>query len=377
MTPKIISVFNNKGGVGKTTLTFHLGHALAGMGHKVLMVDLDPQCNLSIYGVPVERIQALWDAENSYIDEPGFAETRKVVKVDEFKKLLNEPRTMHFLLKPTEEGTAELESLPPPITLSQNLDLIPGRLTLHMFEEQISRRWSDAFIGQPLALRTLGEMRRLILAYAEEHDYEYCIVDTSPSLGLLNKVALSTVDAFLVPCAPDLFSLYGVRNIGNSLQRWAHEFKTLYTLISPSRRGSLPETMVRFLGYTIYNAKRRAGASEWDMAGAHFDYARQIPATIAEHLPSELSAGISEASLRLPIGEMSVMHSHNTFPSHAQKYHSPMWELPNLENLEASDSPTIQASREKYYETKKAYRTFAADVIARIDALAPTGVPKP
>jgi hypothetical protein len=135
--------------------------------------------------------------------------------------------------------------------------------------------------------------------------------------------------------------------------------------------------MVRFLGYTIYNAKRRAGASEWDMAGAHFDYARQIPATIAEHLPSELSAGISEASLRLPIGEMSVMHSHNTFPSHAQKYHSPMWELPNLENLEASDSPTIQASREKYYETKKAYRTFAADVIARIDALAPTGVPKP
>jgi cellulose biosynthesis protein BcsQ len=76
MTVEIITVFNNKGGVGKTTLTFHLAHALAELGHKVLAIDLDPQCNLSIYCLPVETIQKIWDAENSFIDEPGFQSAR-------------------------------------------------------------------------------------------------------------------------------------------------------------------------------------------------------------------------------------------------------------------------------------------------------------
>ena len=51
---RLISVFNNKGGVGKTTLSFHLAHALAELGHRVLMVDLDPQCNLTINCMDVE-----------------------------------------------------------------------------------------------------------------------------------------------------------------------------------------------------------------------------------------------------------------------------------------------------------------------------------
>ena len=62
---KIISVFNNKGGVGKTTLTFHLAHALAELGKKVLIIDADPQCNLTIYSLDQEYIHQLWAAEDS------------------------------------------------------------------------------------------------------------------------------------------------------------------------------------------------------------------------------------------------------------------------------------------------------------------------
>ncbi len=298
MPAKIISVFNNKGGVGKTTLAFHLAHALAEMGRKVLLVDLDPQCNLSIYSMPVEKIQEIWDAEVSYIDEPGFADTRKSKTAREFKALCSQTRTMHFLLKPAEEGTGELEKLPPPHKLAPNLDLIPGRLTLHMFEEMVARRWSEAFVGQPLAIRTLSEIRRLIHEYARANNYDIAVVDTSPSLGPLNKVILSTVDAFLIPCAPDLFSLYGVRNIGNSLSRWQNELRTLYSLIAPSRRPHLPKEFVRFLGYTIYNAKLRTGSSKWDMAIAHYNYAKQIPDVIGEHVPSDLSSGIPKRLLK-------------------------------------------------------------------------------
>ncbi|MFA6922516.1 MAG: ParA family protein [Gallionella sp.] len=367
MPVKIISVFNNKGGVGKTTLTFHLAHALAEMGHKVLLVDLDPQCNLTIYCMPVETIQKTWDAEVSYIDEPGFGDTRKNASAKDFKDLCSKTRTMHFLLKPAEEGTGELDSLPPPYPLTQNLDLLPGRLTLHMFEEMVARRWSEAFVGQPLALRTLSEIRRLIHEYANQHNYDIAIVDTSPSLGPLNKVILSTVDAFLIPCAPDLFSLYGVRNIGNSLSRWKTELSTLYTLIAPSRRPHLPKNFVRFLGYTIYNAKLRTGSSKWDMAIAHYNYAKQIPDVIGEHVPSELSGEIPRKLLKQPIGDTAVMHTHNTFPAHAQKYHCPMWRLPGHIGLETTDETTIRPNAQRYLETKVTYQKFATAVLERLD----------
>lgn len=57
---KTISIFNNKGGVGKTTLTFHLAHALAEMGQRTLLIDLDPQCNLTILSMDAEKLHEIW-----------------------------------------------------------------------------------------------------------------------------------------------------------------------------------------------------------------------------------------------------------------------------------------------------------------------------
>ena len=238
-----------------------------------------------------------------------------------------------------------------------------------MFEEMVARRWSEAFIGNPLALRTMSEIRRIVQLYAAEHGYDYAIIDTSPSLGPLNKIALTTVDAFLIPCGPDLFSLYGVRNIGNSLHRWTTELRTLYTLIPPGRRTHFPDHFVRFLGYTVYNAKLRTGATKWDMAIAHYDYARQIADMVKTHVPRELSEGISESDLADPIGMTSVMHTHNTFPTHAQKYNCPMWDLPTHEGVAEKDRATIQINRQRYSDTKAAYRKFAQAVVERVDSV--------
>lgn len=366
--PEIISVFNNKGGVGKTTLSFHLAYALAELGHKVLAVDLDPQCNLSIYCLSVEQIQSIWDEEDAFIDNPGFEEARKAISEQNFDAICQKPRSIHFSLKPTEEGTGEVKYLSPPLALTENLHLIPGRLTLHMFEEALARRWSDAFVGQPLALRTLGEIRRLLLKYAEAYGYDYVVVDTSPSLGQLNKVILTTLDAFLVPCAPDLFSLYGVRNIGSSLARWTAELKTLYSVIPPARRPTLPKNAVGFLGYTVYAAKLREGSSKWNMPIAHFHYAEKIAGTVAKHIPHALSAGLQE-KINDPIGGMAVMHSHNTYPTQAQKYHIPMWRLPGYPYLEDEDKPTISLNRKRYEATLDGYLTFAKEVVARVKSL--------
>jgi cellulose biosynthesis protein BcsQ len=366
---KVLSVFNNKGGVGKTTLTFHLANALSEMGHKVLMIDADPQCNLTIYSTDQERIHDIWKEEDSIIDN-GFDSTKNKLSDEDFNRLNNSVRSIHYLLKPTEEGTGELVKLPPPLKLSSTLDLLPGRLTLHLYEEKISARWTDAYRGDPLSIRTLTKIRSISEEYANTHGYDFVIIDTSPSLSALNKVVISTVDGFFVPASPDLFSLYGIRNIGKALAAWQSEFKIIYQLVSDDKRKLFPENFVTFLGYTIYNAKLYSGVNnKWNLAQAHLNYAEQIPDVIKYSINKDLREKLPDEMLDLPIGETSVMHSHNTFPAMSQHYHKPMWEVPTLPDIEEEHVNTLRGSKAKYQATQEAYKQFASSLLERIKLL--------
>ena len=366
---KLLSLFNNKGGVGKTTLAFHLSSALAELDKKVLMLDLDPQCNLTIFGMDEEELHSIWEAEDSFIDERGFDETKRKLTEEQFQEINESPRTIHYMLKPTEEGTGDLPSLPPPVNIRPNLDLVPGRLTLHMYENKVAERWSGAYQGDPLAIRTITKVRTIAQDFAKAHHYDYIIVDTSPSLGALNKIIISTVDGFVIPCLPDMFSLYGIRNIGNSLSQWKKELDTIYQLISDEKRKNFPTEFVRFLGYTIYNARKYKDASEWDLAQAHYNYAKQIPETIERYIRSEVRQNLAEEMIKTPIGSTSVMHSHSTLPGMAQKYRKPIWDIPSLETLADDDISTIRGNRAKYEATKVAYTEFSRDLIGRLATL--------
>lgn len=286
----IISLFNNKGGVGKTTLAFHLSCILSEMGKRVMMMDLDPQCNLTLYCMPQDNLQSIWAAEDDFIDDYQDA-TRKSTS-EKTHNLLSNTRSVHFLLKPTEDGLSDIDTLPPPLILSDNLMLLPGRITINQFESKISERWSNLYMGDPLAIRTITNIRNTALQYAREYNIDFVIMDTSPNLGMLNKVIISTVDGFVIPCLPDMFSLYGIRNIGNSLKYWKKEFDTIYRLISLEKRNRFPTEFVRFLGYTIYNAKKYAGNPPYDLARAHQNYVEKIPDTIYQFISPEVIGAI-------------------------------------------------------------------------------------
>ncbi len=361
---KIISLFNNKGGVGKTTLAFHLSCALAEQNHKVLMIDLDPQCNLSLCAIDEEKLKETWEIEDDFIDD--FDNTKKKIGELEFNRINNNSRTIHYILKPTEQGTGELVNLPPPLSIRSNLDLIPGRLTLHKYEYKISERWSGAYQGDPLAIRTVTRIRTIASEYSEKYGYEYVIVDTSPSLGALNKIIISTTDGFIIPCLPDMFSLYGIRNIGEALNMWKKELDIIYDLISDEKRKSFPKKFIRFLGYTIYNARRYEGKTKWNLAVAHDNYAQQIPLTIEKYISKELRSHLSDDMIKEPIGSTSVMHSHSTLVAMSQKYRSPIWEIPGLRDLDKGDKSTISGNRLRYEDTKQAYIDFTEDVKTRI-----------
>ena len=362
---KIISIFNNKGGVGKTTLTFHLASILAEMGKKVLILDLDSQCNISLYGMNEEQLEEIWRAEDKIIDN-GFGSVN--LEDEDFKVLFKTPRTTHFLLKSVEEGISDFEALPPPFKVADNLDLIPGRLTLFMYENKIAERWSGMFLGEPLSIRTITRIRKIAEAYATKNSYDFVIIDTSPNLGTLNKVIISTVDGFIIPCLPDMFSLYGIKNIGKALTQWQREFSVCFKIISEEKRNEFPINPVKFLGYTIYNAKKRADQAELKIAKAHGHYAKEIPDAIRNNITESVRKHLTPEMVENPIGNNSVIHSHNTFPAMAQKYKKPMWKVPDCE-IDEEEKMTMLGSKNRYKATRDIYKLFAEDFLERVKTL--------
>lgn len=368
---KIISLFNNKGGVGKSTLGFHLGHALKELGNKVLMIDLDPQCNLTIFGIETEKLHQIWQEEDDFIDDFESAFTAN-------PDIVNHSRSIHFVLKPTEDGLSDLATLPPVVSLDANLDLLPGRLSIHKYENKIAERWNGAYQGDNLSIRTITNIRNICMRYHEQNSYDYILIDTSPSLGILNKTIISTVDGFLVPAQPDMFSLYGIRNIGNSLSLWQKDFNTIYSLISEDKRRKFPERFVQFLGFTIYNAKPYSGLNNYDLAQAHFYYLEKIPDVINEFIKEENRRHLSQDMLETPIGKKATIHTHNTFPSVAQALKCPMWDVPDVyskmrkaepERLKISGLEVNQGSFGLYRDTKEKYLQFTRDLLLRINTL--------
>lgn len=163
---KVIAVYNNKGGVSKTSTCSNVGAALATLGKKVLLVDCDPQANLtSSVGVDDETL------EHTILDLLG---NRAVTK--------------------------DAVSMVTISTVFENLYIIPSDITL-----------SDAEISLSTAISRETILKRIIDQV--RIDYDYIIIDCPPSLGLLSINALCASDRLIIPIVPDYFSLKGMKHL--------------------------------------------------------------------------------------------------------------------------------------------------------------------
>ncbi len=122
------------------------------------------------------------------------------------------------------------------------------------------------------------------------------------------------------------------------------------------------------LGFTIYNAKKYSGTKPWNLATAHYNYAKQIPHAIEQYIRPEIRDILSDNTLSNPVGETAIMHTHNTLPSMAQRYHVPMWKVPSC-HLDSGDISTVMGNRGIYEGTREKYFEFAQDLLKRMDAL--------
>ena len=101
---------------------------------------------------------------------------------------------------------------------------------------------------------------------------------------------------------------------------------------------------------------------------AHYNYAMQIPGAIKEFIRPEVRDHLPEAVWSHPIGETAIMHTHNTLPAMAQRYHAPMWRVP-FQTLDQADASTILGNRAIYEGTREKYAEFAKDLLTRIQSL--------
>jgi cellulose biosynthesis protein BcsQ len=225
---KRISIFNHKGGVGKTTLTFNIAAALAEQGHTVLLVDADPQCNLSAYLIDATVLDDLLD--NSDDEDEGA--------------------TLWSAVKPIVDGEGGIKEVDP-IEIRDNLFLVPGDIRLSEFENKLSTYWLECFRREAHGLRGTTAISRLISKICSQREFDFVFFDTGPNIGALNRAILLDCDFFIVPVAYDLFSVRALRTLGRSLFEWISEWRTILSL-NAGKKALLPGAP-RFLGYIPQN----------------------------------------------------------------------------------------------------------------------------
>ncbi len=150
----IITVFNNKGGVGKTTMTINLGAALANMGKKVLLIDVDAQANLSI-GLSVDP----------------FKDVEDVGKKDITHLLMERDTTLKDVIHRRKWG-------------GLTLDIVPSHIRLSGMEPDLMRMINVDYV---------------LAKKLKNHEYDYVLIDPPPSFSKVNDIALVASNAILIP----------------------------------------------------------------------------------------------------------------------------------------------------------------------------------
>ncbi|GAB3440071.1 ParA family protein [Actinophytocola sediminis] len=246
-----LALFNNKGGVGKTTLTYHLAHMYQRLGVRVLAVDLDPQSNLTAAFLPEDDLATLWSEPES----PAWRESRR--QLDIFPSAVStETGTIAQSVQPIMDGLGDIKHFSP-VRIADGLALVAGDLGLSAFEEKLSDAWPRSFLGKDqAAIRTTTAFYRIIDEAARAADAELILIDVGPNLGAINRAALLAADAVLMPLAADLFSLRGLRNLGPTLREWRAIWQDTVLPTVPSRIPA-PRGTMSPLGYVIMQPTMR------------------------------------------------------------------------------------------------------------------------
>lgn len=320
-----LAVFNNKGGVGKTSITWHLAYALARQDVPVLVVDADPQANLTATFYDDDTVEAIWKSNE----------------------------TVYGMVQPVIRGLGDVRIIEPKV-LEDNLSLLPGDMRLAGFEPLLSDGWPRGADGNESALRQLTAPWRGILGAATATGAKLILLDLGPNLGSLTRSYIVMADHILVPAAPDLFSLQGLRNLGPVLREWRGQW--------PARRDQAaglnidaPRGLMSPLGYVlsqhgVYGNRPAAAFNRW---------MHRFPAEFRDSMVPEQGAYSGDKPEEDPYFLGRIKNYRSLMPM-AMEARKPIFDLRPADGAIGAHMAAVQ-------ECRVAYRELAGRVLAKLD----------
>lgn len=318
---KKILFTNNKGGVGKTTLAYNTGVSFAKKGYKTVLVDLDPQCNLSRLSL----------GDNNYTDTL-FSSTYKDIS---------------DVLKGIVQGGTDIDMSVSFINSQNtpNLSLLKGSVNLSQYENLLIGAYGQAASGQQLGYFQTSAIDRFLREKGLSEEVDIFIVDSSPSLGLLNQIIFLGSDYFVVPMMPDAFSVQGIENLGTMFEKWKQNWKITGKALS----GNTESKFVLsgdglFIGYIInsYNVYAKQPIKD------HRRWIDEIPQKVKHYLSEKHGRnGLVEKSWKNPL---ATIQDYGRIPAKCQEIGVAIFDLdPSLiDEIQVGTKENIEKSKEEF-----------------------------
>jgi cellulose biosynthesis protein BcsQ len=290
---KTIAFFNNKGGVGKTTTVYHIAWMMSELGYKVLAVDLDPQSNLSSMFLSQARMEEI------VLDE-------------------NNRETILDAISPVSEGEpyhpVHIEGI------NENISLLIGNLALSSFEDKLSDAWSKCLAGDMFAFKVTSVFKTLFIDAENRTAADFILIDVGPNLGAMNRSVLISTDNVIIPVAPDLFSLQGIKNLGNTLKEWRFQWAKRSAEYPKEDKTSIPNGKMYPLGYLVmqYSAKDSRPVK------SYLKWADRIPLVYNEYV---LNNQVSIQSDNIEYNRLALLKHYHSLAPMSMEAHKPIFLL--------------------------------------------------
>jgi chromosome partitioning protein len=315
MTPPIIAFFNNKGGVGKTSLVYHLAWMYFDLGLRVVAADLDPQANLTAAFLDEDRLEEVWEETS----------------IDRYN-------TVFKCVKPLLSGIGDIAA-PELEQIEDGFSLLIGDLQLSGFEDELSSQWSDCLDRKERAFRVISAFWRVLSQAALSSNADIVLVDLGPNLGAINRSVLIASDYVVVPLSLDLFSSQGLKTIGQTLRRWRDEWQQRIPK-NPANL-SLPKGQMQAIGYTIFQQ------------GIRFDRPTRAFQRWIEQIPNTYNVEVIQkddivSNLSTDLNCLAILKDYQSLMPMALESHKPIFHL----------KPADGAIGAHVYAVKAVYKDF-------------------
>lgn len=318
---KKLTFFNNKGGVGKTTLAFNTAVEFANKGYKTVLIDLDPQCNLTRLALGEE-----------YYENTLFSHISK---------------TIYDVLGGVINGGGDIDlgaTFEPAKASPKNLSLLRGDLRLSDYEELLSTAFGNAAGGNQNGYFVTSAIDRFMREKGMTDDVDIFVIDTSPTMGRLNRVILLGTDYFAVPMNPDVFSLQGIENLGLKLEEWKRNWKdTGQALSGSTERQFVLDGEGLFIGYILnsYNVYSEKPIKD------HQQWIDRIPESVKTYLSEKhCRNGLVAASYSAPLHNIQ---DYGMIPALCHKDGKAIFDI-NPANLKQGTYDNLEKAKQEFDE---------------------------